>query len=1107
MGTKYTQTSWRGVCLLDPRWSYANYSVAHSTATQDGAEADQPVITSGRGSYMMLEARGSITEDDTVIDVLQQKEGLSSGGTSGGRFVWKNEDDSATQYKGWLAYNKVTSFEQVLFSTSAGNPYTSFGGYQAPHGLRTPGHRAIVVYDDQTSAAGVVKCMYRDITAASWTHVTIYTQGANSTHSHPTIVRLKGGRLLCFYILETLSEAGSTYSTLGMSYSDNDGAAWTVGGVNINSFQILNTATIYRLRVVEQNDVLTMVVGYIAASSPTNQIDHYVSFDLGASFEEIAEAEDGSGNNTIGQAYSWDLVSLPTGAVLWVGVEPNTSATAKLRQYQKFTPKQAFEDDPGGGTNLLSDCDNATAGGVAACVDDEGFVYVLARKVSGQPRSRHALVKCDAATLAGISATVGDGDDLLFSGIGAATIGRNEPIDLGNDDATHLAAFTMFPWGGCLEVLSNHNAQGFAGPVHTRLSLLELKLGGYSTIDWKVQTWGKHSDASPDTFGMLYIPIEVPSTIAAWTVATSGSAPVASVVADGMNLTATAGTYSVTRAGGSAAQPVLCWVRLKLTSAASVANDDVAVKLQIGDGSSGYKIKLRFSNNGFALFDDQSGAQIGSTVTGLNTATHHDYLISLESNKCATYYKNDVNGEEWTAGPNSGGLTNAGAITNSITWGHLANKSGTFTGSSQWLAVGCALDGCTTATGLADGFANPADLIGRPNSIHWQYVTRGAQIRSIGSAGYRNDSFKIATRYERGVHLLDPALHASPSVKWAAKNDTAQQELHYELQGVNPAGFLSSSIFLYIAKPNFRTAYLEGYTGSGWTTLITIDAAAGLSGLSYSRVGNEITVNTSVSQTANRYIEMDEFADGYAAFSGSTFQIARNSEGVWSSGDARRVVFTLLGDVSALGATGTVDIIAPQVLGIRHKMPTSFQRYRVRIPAFTTMEDKIQAGIIFAGPVAFLGQDPDWGTVFGEDPNIETSESRNGARMVQQRGQNRRRVEVSWPSGWDLTDLYTSNPDPAYIVARNSAGYDGVGVQGDATILNGLLRRTAGGRYPVVYLPKMEPATGASDESTYTGNRCLYGRIVGGVTRQVLVGDEYTDTVQAVQTVTIEEEL
>ena len=1100
MASKYTQTSWRGICLLDPRWSFANYSTSNSTATQDGAEADQPVSTAGRGSFMQLEARGSITQG-TLLDVLQQKEGLASGGTSGARFVWKDEDDSATQYKGWLSYNKVTHFENILFSNAAGNPISTYGGYQAPHGLRTPAHRAIVVYDDQSVAAGVVKCMYRDATAASWTHVTIHTQGANNTHSHPTVCRLNGGRLLCFYLLETLSEGGTTYTTLGMSYSDNDGAAWTQGGEHINSFQIATSATIYRLRVVEQNDVLTLVIGYDTGSAPSSQVDHYVSMDLGASFEEITEDEDGGGN-TIGDFKAWDLVALPTGSVLWVGVERSASATAKMRTYQKHTPKQPFADDPSGGDSGLADVDNANPGNVAACVDDEGFVWVLARKVSGQPRSRCALWKAHADTLAQVSATVGDGDDLLYSGIATANIGRNEPLDLGNDDATFLAGFCMFPWKGYLEVITNHQAQGA-----TKLSLMELRLGGYTTVDWKVQTWGKHSDASPDTFGILYLPIEVPSTIAAWTVTTSGAAPVASLMSDGLQLTATAGTYKISRGGGTAAQPGLVWVRRKMTSAASLTADDVALKCQIGDGATGYKVKLRFSNNGFAVFDDHASTQIGSNVTGLNTLTHHDYLLSLEGNSVAVFYKNDVTSQEWTAGPSTSSLGNAGAITNSIEWGHLANASGTFTGASQWLVVGSALDGCATATGIADGVTNPDDLIGRPNSLYWQYVTRGAQVRAVGSAAYRGDAFQIPTRYERGVHLLDPALHPSPELKWSAVNDTAQQELHYQLQGTSPAGMLSSSIFLFIARPNFRTAYLEGFNGVGWTTLITCDAAAGLSGLSYSRNGNEITVNTAVSQTANRFVEMDELVGGYAAVSGAAFEIARNTEGVWTDGDTRRITLTLLGNVSALGATGTVDLIAPQVLSVRHKMPTSYQRYRVRIPAFATSEDKLQAGIIFAGPVAFLGQDPDWGSVFGEDPNVETSEGRSGARMVDQRGRNRRRVEISWPSGWDLTDLYTSNPDPAYIVARDAAGYDAVGVQADATILNGVLRRSAGGRYPVVYVPRLDPATGASDESTYTGNRCLYGRIVNGITRQVLVGDEYTDTVQSVSTVTIEEEL
>ena len=381
MATKYTQPTWRGICLLDPRWSYANYSNSNSTATQDGAEADQPVLSGGRGSFMQLEARGALSVDNSIIDIKMQKEGIATGNTPGGRFIWKDEEDSATSWKGWLSYNKITHFDWILYEGASGDPGSDPGGYQSPHGISTPSDRAIVVYDDHQNTR--VAAMYRDAAAATWTHVAVVSKSVN-WFAHPTITRLTGGRLLCFYVLKTLVEGATTYFTIGMSFSDDDGATWTTGGQHLTGPKInayVTSTKIWRLRVVSHNDILTLVIGYYNGSAPTDQVDHWVSVDLGASFSEITEAVDGAGNNTIGEYRSWDLVALPTGSVLWVGAD----SSQNLRRWMKTTPYQAFQHDPDGGTTLMGGCDTSLGVGVAACVDHEGFVWILARKHSLQP--------------------------------------------------------------------------------------------------------------------------------------------------------------------------------------------------------------------------------------------------------------------------------------------------------------------------------------------------------------------------------------------------------------------------------------------------------------------------------------------------------------------------------------------------------------------------------------------------------------------------------------------------------------------------------------------------------------------------------------------------
>ena len=93
-------------------------------------------------------------------------------------------------------------------------------------------------------------------------------------------------------------------------------------------------------------------------------------------------------------------------------------------------------------------------------------------------------------------------------------------------------------------------------------------------------------------------------------------------------------------------------------------------------------------------------------------------------------------------------------------------------------------------------------------------------------------------------------------------------------------------------------------------------------------------------------------------------------------------------------------------------------------------------------------------------------------------------------------------------MARTGAGYEGIGVRDDATLLRGVLRRQSGAVLPVVYLPKIDPATPATNVYQYSSPaKALYGRIVSPVTSTAILGNEAQDEVVTVDAVTIEEEV
>jgi hypothetical protein len=1115
MGEKHSQSFYRAIGVHDARWVNSAYS-NDSTATQDGAEPDQPVPTSGQESWAQLESYGTAPAG-TTYTVQAVKEGAPTGDRSGGRFAWRSDADVDNNL-GWLGLNKVTGYTplKVHEGISAGSPavYPARQGYQCPHAIRTPEHHVIMVYND--FLAGAVACGFKNANNDAWTYSTVYTRPAASSSAWvtPTVVRLPSGRVICFYQMEEITLSTGTQRSVGMSYSDDNGSTWTEGARHIYPF------------TGEVGNMIRAVyhAGYITLLDDDG---HYVSADLGVSFTKITDAHDSNfdvGLENNGSVATWthalfgDLVALPDGGVLLVKPYLDGAPIGYVKWWKKYSPYGTFNTDANAGT-FAPFCDandysnSATATYlqqvVCACLGDDGYVYAYWRGDDGGSDTRSSLKvgKWDPVSLSDVTSE----DDDLYSSLTAT---YNAAADVGADDNAYLAWFSVVPCKGSHLVLTNQRSSNST----QWFSIAELRVGGYSSFDWADQHFGSASIPATGTYsqpGVLYVPHESPSGLAAWTATGAGAV---SINADGELEYANGGTTAVywEAAGGSATEPMVAWVRVKTDSVGASNSLSAHVRLTQGDGSDGYRVTLYILSQQIRI-DDVFGSTTLATVSGLASGTFRDYLIVLEAGKVNVLYRG-VNSTRWTSAASGTLTSNAGAYTNEIRWGD--NETTTQAGSTYWRMVGFCGGVHEVPSGVGDAasYTNPTDLRGRPFSLRPLYIENDTRLSALGSSAYRGDKWTVPTRYEYGVQNLDPTICGSPSVPWRAINDSAEQTLIWELDGsATTAMLLSSSVYVYIGRPNFPTAYFEGYdvTGAVWTNLLTIDAVA-LGGLSYTRNGSHVTVDTTASKTADRYIQMDELVNGYFVFdadgsAGGPFvrKIEANSEGLWTDAATRRLEIQVKNsDLAGIPATGDAKIIAPQVVAVRHKLSGEYQKFRIRIPAATTAEGKLSAGVISAGPLVIIGRDYDYPWTWATEPNTEVTEGADGQRRVQKLGPARRSVELSWPEGWDQTKIQGDSPDPDYIVARDAVGYEGIGVRDDATILEGLVHRTQGGRYPVVLIPKLDPATGSSDQFSYTGvSQMLYGRTLGGVTRQVINGDDWTDEVAVVNAVTIEEEV
>ena len=1118
MGDKYSQDFYRAIGVHDPRWVFSAYS-STSTATQDGAEPDQPIPGTGQTSFAQLQTFGTV-DAGTTFSVQTVKAGAPVGGTAGGRFVWRSDTDTDDNM-GWLAYNKVTAHEFVRYDDNATGPGPGAFGYQKPKAIRTPDHKIILVYADRVNTE--YRCSVRNPTTQVWTHNTIV--GILGAGEQVDVARLPSGRLLAFHGGGTLTEGGTGYNTISMHYSDDDGVTWTLGAHQIDA---LTGGSGIGLSVAFHGGFITLLTSR----------GHYVSADLGASFSLVAEmaygtnGADGLDNDLTTYSagakdtYSFgDMTALADGRVLLVKPQITTTPTATLARWVKASPYAAFNDDPEAGTSITSMLTDETVYGPSAseaeessfpcavCVDDEGFVYVVHRGAAAY-RSKLGIIKLDPVTLARV---VSD-DNHLFTGIAAQK--KNSPIDLGQDADSFLSRMTLVPHLGGLVLLTNH----FTDNADNWNSISAFYLGGYSNYDWRDHTFGPRSLAGSWTdSGIFYVPYVVPNGLAAWTPGGSAGSSINTFGHLRTDNTDTAGQYWT--ASGSAGSAVVMQCRLH-TYNDNNGNDCATMRASWSDGSNEYRAFARFAKDGASLYDPQAAANVGA-VTGLADAANpdpavdaaRDWLLVVDESKAHLLYKAPTE-HKWTSAV-SGTLaaySSTSSLVSKVTWGHINGSTNLLQTNWHWIGVCCEPHETGIPMATASTYTNPDDLLGRPFALTQLYVEQGTRVSSRGSSSYQADTWTIPPRYEYGVHNIDPMISASPSVPWMSTTDAAEQKLIWELDGDGvTTTFLNSSIFVYIGRPNFGEAFLEGYNTVGpvWDLLATIDALA-LDGISYSRNGSRVSVDTGTSQTATRYFQMDELVGGYVVFDADgsgggpwVRRIEANSEGLWTDADTRRLEIRVKNsDLASIPVSGDAQVIAPQVVTVRHKLTTSYPKYRIRIPATTTAEGKHSAGVISVGPLVVLGRDYDYPWTWAIEPNTEISEGADGQRRVEQMGPARRTVEVSWPEGWDQTKIQGDAPDPDYIVARDAAGYTGIGVRDDATILEGLVRRTAGGQYPVVLIPKVDPATGSSDEFSYTGvSQMLYGRTLGGVTRQVINGDDWTDEVAVLNAITVEEEV
>lgn len=1091
MATRLNPSVFRGLLLHDPRFSLANLS-ADSSYQEAGAEPAAPEETvSGE---MSLDAGGELTTDAAIdMRITGWKSGAPIGGDKGGRFVWRYGSDTVADRRGHLEVNKVTGWEHAA--------YHATDAYERPHAVTLSDHTVMVAYSDTTN--GSLKCATLNPADDTWTLTTI-----DSTVPGPgCLVALPGGRVVCIYLRDDYTAGGARF-TLGRAFTDDNGATWTVDATHAEGWSTLQSANdaIRQIRAVYHDGFITCMIEAEIVASPYIQGYHLVSDDRGASWDQIEEMPS-TPDATDGMSYN--LIPRPDGSVVVIYIEDGS-----VRYVRKTSPRSVLADEPSYDTAISGTAPEALSGSLTACLFEDAIWLAYLESTSGNGYNL-CTRRIDPDTL------LPDRTRWSASRDTAGGIVPNDAADLGTDENELIRQLCVTPYKAGLVLLH----QPYADAANTG-NIGALYLGGYSSLDWEVQTFGTHRGGGGDlTYGMLFLGSHDPATIAAWTA--TGAATVANNT-DGYQITSVSNALSVTRNGPSstpAGAPCLARFRIKVTSGGVLGTDKIALRLRRANGTYDYDVSVQFTTTSIRVWDNNAGggagAAVGSDTTGLSAGALLDVIVGLDSDQVSVRWKRPGD-TRWTLVA-QGTVTNdsgSPASTNAVTWGVLDS---TGDATVTWVFVGSCIDQAQQAHRVQQ-FANPDDLQGRAFStgLQWLGEDEGYLIAAKGGSVSRNDAWTAASAAQYGLRNIFPEIEPSREVDWRTTTAAATQTIEWEPNtdgSGNPLAtrLLSSSIGLYVAGCNVKTITFQGRQvgTSTWDTLITLNQAL-------TTATNTLTADLSgdwlrpASSTLEglRHFEGGELIGGHAILTwtgggGGTasFEITDNTEGVWRDpANSRAVEIRLDGDTSSVSGTVTVELLPPASVAVAHGVTTAYDGYRLRIAGGQTVPDnQYRLGVFAVGPLLIFGTQYSRGRVISDRAQFEEYTYADGAIRRRRLHRPRRVAEMTWQEGIVANDLYGTGPDPTYLTARNASGYPGIALRADHAFASGLLRR-CGGVQPVVYCPRIEAPTGEAPESkAYSGAEYVFGWPSPESSATLRLGDELANPAVTLDAISVTE--
>lgn len=1096
----------RGFLIQDHRYTTGGINFSQTNITESNLIPDYPVFQGSTGSFQIL-ATGTPTDPNGQFFARTLQGGQANGSAS--TFCWRT--GSSGEYYGrdpfhvWNKYVRGQSGANVF--NDPGMAEIRDGNGLLVGGCEVDGNdRNYNLYRINTDT-GNVTSLGTAFTATSTN---------DSDTFGPRFVTLENGRILMYYYIY---DNASGYTNIQMAYSDDNGNNWTVGASKCLDTDIDRTnINLGPIAVAQGNDQFLMLIqeltttGSVTGSSETVQYASYDGMNF-ASLGSINSADEDDvwmpsitfGNDFFYVAFVTGSHKTATSYDMSPNVIRTAAAGASLTSLNRTVVSNVLARkhlsivaDNDGFLHLYADDDNNSNIQTYSRSNNGGITWTQGnlgtdRSWGGSGtriKSGSAIYHKSAVWLAcNNGAGVTEGSLNIFQFGGATNVNWPTELDFQGvhpfTATPHQAYFPNATLGASYTADNDPLTRG-GDPVESYTSTGSYMLV-YTGSTGLGEAW--YTDLDSDV-GSEYEPQIMFGSIK--TVYGTGSLYVSCVKSSGNTFTEARLDYL----GGADKKLNLVDAQTD-TIKATVDLDNQADRLDLMLYVSGAQASAWWAEHTFAPTRYWNVVATGSTLSQLGSGeTAHSASLKV-------------------FGPASGGSDPDGAKVEVFALKNSRQGEVRGGGSTTNTNVGFPLE---------DGFNNPSDLIGFPyNNDTATYVSGGVSVLAYEGVTYGGDVFKYETDSLYPLENIFMDHSTSPGETFRTANDTAGQSITIRVGDDNKSEMslpLSPVIGISLRGINFGDFALDYYDtdSSSFVELGYFDNRFQVNGdttLTYQRRGTTVYPDASTGFSTAPYLRMDELKDGHAYFgSGNAKRIEHNTEGYWIKRSTTSKFTTLhVPDLTnAFPASGSsMQIFPPNAVGLVYlPQEHSSSAYRLRLApsgSGVTPNGYFEIGQMVFGPVVIQGWD--WSESHSEElePNVETTEFSDGKRRTVVRGKTRKVKSLTFQET-AATDMYVGPDD--YLLA-NANSYPVSNRHDSTDQMMGLFKRLQGSHEPVIFLPHVRSSSAALPHAVtlrdHEQSGSFYGRIVSTVSRDVVLGEELTDEIYRLGTITIEEEL